>query len=94
MIGCKNDNKIVVRYYESFTGYNHPVKLLSEIKKIDSIKKESFYIGYFEEEKLVKVEKFLNGELFFTYEYVYKNDDLVKAILINKDGKESIIIDN
>lgn len=91
---CKNSDEIVVKYYETFSGYNHPILLKSEIKNEETIHKKAYYIGYFKNNKLIKVEKFLDNNLFFTYEYFYKNDQLVEAILINKEGKTTIKFGN
>lgn len=90
MLSCKSSNEIEVKYYETFSGYNHPILLTSEINKEDTSRKKAYYIGYFKNNKLIKVEKFLDNNLFFTYEYFYKNDKLVKAVLINKEGKNTL----
>lgn len=83
-----------IKYYETFSGYNHPLSLISEIRKEETIHKKAYYIGYFRNNKLMKVEKFLDNDLFFFYEYFYEKDKLVKAILSNKEGKKTLKIEN
>ena len=83
-----SDKKI---YYANFSGYSIPLKLVEEISEEDALSKPAYYIGYFQNNRLVRVEKFFNGDLFFQHDYVYQEDGSIKeSKVINPDGEEKI----
>ena len=48
MFNCKNSYEISVKYYETFSGYNHPLSLICEIGKlINSNDVNEIVEGYF-----------------------------------------------
>lgn len=83
IISCNknNDQKmdVTIKYYSSFVGYNHPVKLIDELNEKQKNEKECYYVGTFDNNRLIKVEKILNNETAFIYYYSYdKNGNLLK----------------
>ncbi len=87
-ISCNknNDQKIdvTVKYYSSFIGYNHPVELIDELSEKQKNEKECCYIGTFDNNMLIKVEKILNNETVFIYYYSYdRNGNLLKFNIKN-----------
>ncbi len=79
-------------YYAGFSGYSIPLKLVEEISKEDALTRSgAYYIGYYQEDKLMRVEKFFNGDLFFQHNYIYYEDGSIKeSRIINRDGEEKI----
>ncbi len=82
-INCNknNDQKmdVTIKYYSSFVGYNHPVKLIDELNENQIKDRRAYMIGTFVKGKLIKVEKILNNETAFIYYYSYdKNGNLLK----------------
>lgn len=79
------------KYYASFSGYNIPLKLAEEISESEALSKHSYYIGFFLEKKLVRVEKYVNRTLFFQHFYYYnENGALIKSKIIGPDKTEKI----
>jgi hypothetical protein len=78
---CNNSSFTGVKYYQSFTGYKHPVRLKGEVS-INSISDSiSYYRGYYKDDILIKVEKMWKGKIEYSYTYIYDDDgNYVEAI--------------
>lgn len=84
------DNNLTIKYYLGiiFPKYNHPAKLHDEIdiRKVDQIKNSqdttAYYIGFYQNKKLVRFEKHLNNKKIL--EFSYKYDKKGKLIEIEK----------
>jgi hypothetical protein len=79
--------------YAGFAGYDHPLKPVHEISKSDAASRQSFCIGYYDDDgRLARFEKFLDGELFFRFDYTYQeNGKILEAKTLNTEGEESVI---
>lgn len=85
-VGCNNSNNdnLTVKYYSSFAGYEHPVKLTDELNENQIKDRRAYMIGTFVNGKLIKVEKILNNETVFIYYYSYdRNGNLLKFNIKN-----------
>lgn len=89
-VGFKETILVEVKYYKSFAGYNHPIKLINEIGA-DSVKVRNNYLkGIYINKKLKVVEKYNDEKLFFRYDYVYERNKLIKVKItdINEEKKK------
>ncbi len=88
---CTPSDGLVTKYYSgmTFSKYNHPAKLYDEIdlSKVNEIRKSkevaSYYVGIYKNEKLIKLEKYINDQK--TFEFVYEYDEEGKLLEVNKD---------
>ena len=88
--GCKkpNDDSVSVKYYSSFVGYNHPVQLIDELSETKIKEKKSYYVGtYNNSDRLIKVEKRLDGKILFIYNYSYNDNGKLLYVKIFKANK-------
>jgi hypothetical protein len=73
----------VIRYYKSFAGYNIPLKLIGQMSEEDAKvhgNTASVYIGYFDgNERLFKVIKRMQTEIWFIHEYEYYPSGKIKS---------------
>lgn len=82
----------VVKYYESFSGYDHPIKLNNEID-FNSLKDKNIYLkAIYINNKLEVVEKYINNNLFFRY--VYEKNKLIKIETTNINGEKKVILND
>jgi len=80
------------KYYETFSGYNHPINLIGELTLEDIKEKEgSYYVGYYKKEMLIRVDKKLNKKTVFSYIYTYDSSDNLVKIILKRDNKEKVI---
>ncbi|MCV6626409.1 MAG: DUF6156 family protein, partial [Cellvibrionaceae bacterium] len=78
-----------------FVGYTIPLGLAGEITKAEAEKRRTFYVGYFDGGNLIRVEKYLNGDVFFTHDYEYYDDSsLRKSTVKNGDGDVTVNLFN
>ncbi|MCX8618676.1 hypothetical protein J3U42_09740 [Gilliamella sp. B2923] len=83
-----------VKYYESFSGYDHPIKLNNEID-LNSLKDKNNYLkAIYINNKLKVVEKYINNNLFFSYVYVYEKNKLIKIETTNINGEKKTILND
>jgi hypothetical protein len=84
-----------VEYYRGWGSYRHPIVLQNRITKeeADALAKGSVYlIGYFDGEgKLLRVVKFLRGEVFFEYLYEYHPNGRLKSARVTRGGRETLL---
>jgi len=62
-----------VRYFGTFIGYSHPLKLRGEMSESEAKSSDaSYYVAHYDADgRNTKIEKFFRGKLITTYEYVY-----------------------
>ncbi|MCW7540673.1 DUF6156 family protein [Aquabacterium sp. A7-Y] len=77
-----------VKYYEMFGGYDHPVKLIGEIKEAEASARRTYIKATYENNLLLEVEKYLDGKIFFTYRYTYSGGKL-DGIYITNDEQDT-----
>lgn len=87
-ISCNKNNHqkmdVTIKYYSSFAGYEHPVKLIDELNENQIKDRRVYMIGTFVNGKLIKVDKILDNETAFIYYYSYdKNGNLLRLKIKN-----------
>lgn len=85
-----------MKYFSTWSGYNHPIIPQEEISETEAVKKSAYYIAYYDEKgQIVKFEKHgENAVLIFTYLYeYYKNGVIKKAIIRNNKGEHILLFD-
>ena len=82
---------IVKKYYRGFGKYSHPLDLYDEFEMKDSTNvRNAYYIGYYRDNRLVKIEKYLHENFEFGFIYNYnENGDLEKVINLPIEDKKS-----
>lgn len=78
-------------YFSSFSGYSIPLKLVDKITRDEAIARDSYYVAIYDDEgKLLSVEKYFQGKLFFKHEYSYRdNGVLQESRVVNAEGQET-----
>jgi hypothetical protein len=71
-----------MEYYAGWGGYWHPIGLSKKItrEQADAIaaRGNAYLIGFFDaDNRLIRVDKILRGELFFRFEYAYYPDGML-----------------
>ena len=85
-----------IEYYSGWGGYWHPIGLENKITKeeADAIAAQghAYLIGYFDGgEKLMRVVKFLRGEVFFEYLYSYHPNGKLRSAKVTRGGRETLL---
>lgn len=80
------------RYFGSFAGYSHPVRLIDPVSKDEAQDRDAFYRGLWDESgNLSVVEKWLGGQLEFKYRYTYRDQTLVR-LEIDRPGEKTQVL--
>jgi len=85
-----------IEYYSGWGGYWHPIGLENKItrEEADAIAAQgrAYLIGYFDGgEKLMRVVKFLRGEVFFEYLYSYHPNGKLRSAKVTRGGRETLL---
>ena len=85
-----------IEYYSGWGGYWHPIGLENKItrEEADAIaaRGHAYLIGYFDgDEKLMRVVKFLRGEVFFEYLYSYHPNGKLRSAKVTRGGRETLL---
>jgi hypothetical protein len=87
-----NNSRSETRYFISYTGVTLPLNLVNEFQ--DGLEQRiTYFIGYYDNELLLKVEKLVYGEIEFTHDY--SNDDngkISKAVITEEDEDPRILV--
>jgi hypothetical protein len=76
-----------VEYFQSFAGYSLPLKPVHKISKEEAEASRTYCVGYFNDGKLVRLTRVLDGAKFFDHVYVYYPDGRLRhAEVTNRDG--------
>lgn len=83
----QNEENLTCRNYVSYSGVKLPLKLVSPIEGETLDGRITFFRGYYDDEdKLLKLEKVVYGEIEFEHRYEYYPDGRIKsAELIEPD---------
>ncbi|MBO6213241.1 hypothetical protein [Algoriella sp.] len=66
-------NAITKKYYKGFGKYSHPILLYEEFEAKDTINtKDAYFVGYYKNGLLIRVEKKLNNK--FEFGFIYRYD--------------------
>jgi hypothetical protein len=84
-----------VEYYRGWRGYRHPIKLENRITKeeAEAITADgaAYLIGYYNDGRLTRVVKFLRGEFFFEYLYLYHPNGRLKSARITRRDRVTLL---
>ena len=85
-----------VEYYRGWGSYRHPIVLLNRITRQEAdalaAKGSVYLIGYFDGEgKLLRLVKFLRGEVFFEYLYEYHPNGRLKSARVARGGRDTLL---
>ena len=77
----------ICRYFVTYTGIKLPLKLTNELTDADLENRNTFFCGYFDQQdRLLRLEKIVYGELEMQHLYTYHDNGLLKqAEIINSD---------
>ena len=96
--GLKHTNRPrdPVAYYTSWGGYWHPIGLYNRItkEKADEWHAEgkAYMVGYYDDVgRLVRVVKYLKGEVFFEYSYTYHDNGRLKSARVVRGGRDTLL---
>jgi len=92
LTACNQDKKInnqtSERYFQSWSGINHPINPQDEFPK-GSIKfKTTYYIAYYKNDNLIRFKKLHKGTVLFEYLYKYDDDGNPTSVTIKKSSSE------
>jgi hypothetical protein len=87
-----NNTSSETRYFISYSGVTLPLNLVNELE--DGLEQRiTYFIGYYDNELLLKVEKIVYGEIEFTHDYNYDDDGKIsKAVITEEDEDPRILI--
>jgi hypothetical protein len=85
-----------IAYYTAWGGYWHPIGLYKRITKEKADQwhaaGHAYMVGeYNEKGQLVRVTKFLHGEVFFQYSYSYHDNGMIKTARVARGGWEKLL---
>jgi hypothetical protein len=85
-----------IEYYRGWGGYWHPIVLENRITKEEAdafaAKGTVYLTGYFDADgRLIRVVKFLRGEVFFEYQYTYHPNGRIKSAKVMGGGRETLL---
>ncbi len=78
---------LITRYFISYSGITLPLKLVNEIKD-DVEKRISYFIAYYSNNLLLKIEKMVYGEIEFTHDYSYDDCGKISRAIITEEDEE------
>lgn len=84
-----NDDAGVV-YYETFKkGSVLPIEPIKKIERHEALNRETYCIGYYSDDhQLTAVEKYLQNELFFRFEYEYYENGTLRMVTSENEKGE------
>lgn len=89
-MGCamaETEKSSSTEYYQSFAGYNLPLKPVQKISKEEAEAAKTYCVAYFDGGRMVRLVKMLDGSVFFEHTYAYYRDGkLMRAEVKNRDG--------
>ncbi|WP_034410270.1 DUF6156 family protein [Derxia gummosa] len=83
----------VLRHFVTYTGVKLPLKLLDEVPESGLSNRNTFFRGWFDaEERVVKIEKSVYGEVELRHSYDYHpNGRVAKAVIELADEQTTVM---
>lgn len=82
-----NKTDLKTRYFISYSGVTLPLNLVNELQ--DGLAQRiTYFIGYYDNELLRKVEKNVYGEIEFTHDYSYDESGKINKAVITEEDEE------
>ncbi|MGY6277021.1 DUF6156 family protein [Methylomonas sp. MgM2] len=81
------------RYFVSYSGVNLPLKLVNELQEGDRANRNTFFVGFYDEQdRLVRCEKRVYGELELLHCYEYHDNGALKQAEITDVDEEVVVL--
>ena len=79
-------------YYSGWGGYKIPFAPQGPISKEEAEQRTSYYVGHYDADgNLVRFDKYLDGSLEWTDEYVYWDNGRIKErVMLKGDGSQTV----
>jgi hypothetical protein len=82
------EQHITHRYFVSYSGIKLPLKLVNEITEQGLHNRNTYFCGYFDaDDKLVRCQKIVYGEVESEHVYSYDNNGVLKRAEITEDDE-------
>lgn len=82
-----------VRYFAGISGLSHPFTLDHEMSADEALRSGKYFRGTFTEGRLSRLERYIDGKIFFVYEYSYHPGGQIARATIRSEGEEERIFD-
>jgi hypothetical protein len=83
---------ITRRYFVSYSGIKLPLKLVNEISEQALHNRNTYFCGHFEaNDRLVRCQKIVYGEIESEHVYSYYNDGTLKQAEITEDDETRVV---
>lgn len=80
------------KYFLSYSGIKLPLKLVSPLESGETGNRNTYFRGYFDEqERLVRCEKVVYGEVELEHRYQYDDDGMLVQAIISMDDETQVI---
>lgn len=82
------------RFFVTYSGIKLPLKLVNELSVADTENRNTYFKGFFDDqERLIRLEKIVYGELELQHEYQYhSNGTLKQAEIIDMDEERTLLV--
>jgi hypothetical protein len=85
-----------IEYYRGWGGYWHPIGLQNKMTKEEADAFAAtgavYLVGYYDADgKLIRVVKFLRGEVCFEFLYTYHRNGRIKSATLKRDGRDTLL---
>ena len=71
-----------VRYFAGIAGVSFPFKLYQELPEDEALRARKYFLGIYRNELLVRLERYIDGEVFFTHEYAYHDGGRIAVVIV------------
>jgi len=80
-----------VRYFAGIAGLAHPFKLDHELTEDEAREAGKYFRGTFDRGRVVRIERYIDGELLFDYEYTYNPRGNLSRALLKSEGETRVL---
>lgn len=81
------------RYFTSYTGVRLPLKLTNELEADSMDNRITYFVGYYDAaDCLTKIEKIVYGEVEFTHQYEYDENNLINKAVLTEENEDPRIM--
>ena len=93
-LGCGTAHAPGVAYYKTFSGYDLPWKPRRETMEAEALRLTAYLkVTYDQHGRMVVLEKWLRGKLWFRHDYEYDADGEPLRVTISHPGHEPVVRD-
>ncbi|MDD2701346.1 MAG: DUF6156 family protein, partial [Sideroxydans sp.] len=81
------------RYFVTYTGIKMPFKLVNELEPHEVQNRNTYFCGYYDEDRLLGFDKFAYGEVELAHRYSYHdNGRLSGAEITDIEGETTLLV--